>query len=180
MAVIKVELVNKDLTPVYFHTSSDIVYFNSRLTTGLTGKTVQDAIVGLNKRLSEMIVYNEDLMKQVVSMRSEVKSISDTMGSSTLHFTQAVSIKTDYWEATSKDQPPYTAVLKLPAVRATDVVIINPVQHADIGRAQKQLEAYNCISNLIIGDGTITLKCYEMKPMTSIPVQVVVFRTKGN
>lgn len=203
----KVELSDYMGTPVYFHTSADIVSFNKKYyseTTGPDGnitrigspfaaglskwlkmedagggKSVESAILALNARINYMIQLNEDLKAEVIKVQAETARVKETLGASTLMLTQASFIKADYFEATGKDEPPYTATLQVPAVRATDTVIISPVQHADINRAQAQLESYNCISNLIIGDGVITLKCYDMKPTTGIPVQIVIFRTKG-
>lgn len=196
-AIVKVALTDYRGVPVHFHTSADITYFNKHKLTGfrslwsktaddglLQGNTVEDAIVALSTRINAMIEYNEELENQVMEMKNEFAAIEKAFGSSTIMLTQASFIKTEYFEpenfqVTAKDEPPYTATLKVPAVKSTDIVIINPVQHTDVTRAQAQLESYNCISNLIIGDGVITLKCYEMKPLTGIPIQIVIFREKN-
>ena len=196
MGVVKVLLSDHTGTPVHFHTSADITYFDKRLLRGtkafggwdigsINGWSTETVIVELNNRINYMIECNEDLQKQVNSARKDMQDISNSLNASTVMTTQSSFIKPEYfepenYEATEKDAPPYTATIKVPAVRSTDVVIINPVQHADVTRAQAQLESYNCISNLIVGDGVITFKCYEMKPITGIPIQIVILRGVGD
>ncbi|WP_304411238.1 hypothetical protein [Bacteroides acidifaciens] len=187
MAVKKVELSDKNNVPVYFHTSADIVYFNPykykeayTVKQEFLGRTAEDVVLDLTRRVNEMIELNEDISKRFYEMKAECKKLEDALGASTVLYNQSAYISPDYFTGTDKDEPPYTAILKVAAVRSTDTVIISPVQNNDVPRAQAQLESYNCISNLIIGDGTITLKCYEMKPVVGVPVQIVILRTKGN
>lgn len=183
MAVIKMELSNYENTPVYFHTSADIVFYSSLKSKqeGLEAKTVQLAIEGVNQRVNDMITLMEDYNNKVSEAKSLCNKVTTMLSNMTTHFTQSTYIKPEFFEEIKGSSGVYyQAVLKLAAVQSTDIVIINPVQHHDPVNARKQLEAYNCISNLIIGNGTITLTCYEMKPLMGIPVQIVVLRKKGD
>lgn len=175
MGVLKVELSNKTKDIVYFHTSADIVYFNRRLTPGISGMTAEQAIVQLNERVNEMIILNEDMENQIKKMQTEVGKIGDSLGEKVTMFTLTSYINKDKFEATDGGAP-YTQNIVLTGVRCTDEVIVGPVQSANCEIAQEQLEAYNCISRQVTNDGSITLVCYQEIPKINIPIKVLVLR----
>lgn len=175
MGALKVELSNKFNQIVYFHTSADIVYFNRRLTPGITAMTAEQAIVQLNQRINEMIILNEDMENEIKEIQTKVDTISDKLGEKVTMFSLTSYINKEKFESTN-GKAPYTQKIVLTGVKETDEVIIGPVQSADYKVAQKQLEAYNCISRQITNDGSISLVCYQEVPTMNIPIKVLVLR----
>lgn len=175
MGAIKVELSDKYNNALYFHTSADIVYFNKRIAPGLDVLTTEDAIVQLNQRVNDMIILNEDMENHINMMQAEVDTISDKLGEKVTMFSLTSYINKEKFEATN-GKAPYTQKIILTGVRDTDEVIVGPVQSADFNVAQKQLEAYNCISRQITNNGSISLICYQEIPSINIPIKVLVLR----
>lgn len=175
MGALKVELSDKFDNVVYFHTSADIVYFNKRKAIGIDALNVEDAIVQVNQRLNEMIVFNEDIFNEMKEMRTLVNGVNDKFEEKVTLFSEVSYIGKDKFESTNGKQP-YTQKLIVTGVRDTDEVIVSVVQSADYNIAKKQLEAYNCISRVIVNNGSISLVCYEEKPTINIPVKLVIIR----
>lgn len=178
MGVKKVELSDKFNNAVYFHTSADIVYFNKWRTTGITGRTAEDAIIQLNDRVNEQIVALEDMQNAIDDMEAKVNRTSNSLGEKVTMFTQTAAIDAGKWEPVIKNSknPPYIQKVIFRGVRADDTVIISPVQNDDFNQARAQIESYNCISRMIVSDGSVTFMAYEMMPPKSIPVKIIILR----
>lgn len=175
MGALKVELSDKYDNVVYFHTSSDIVYFNKRKATGIDALNVQDAIVQLNERVNEMIVLNEDMQNQVASMKDAVLTMNDRFYDNYTGFTETSYINYAKFESTN-GKAPYTLTLEVTGVKQDDLVIVSPSQSASTQVGKQQLESYNCISRVVVSDGKLSFICYDEKPTMNIPIIVLVLR----
>lgn len=175
MGALKVEWSDNKDNVVYPHTSADIVYFNSRLTPGIDGYNAESAIVQLNQRVNDMIILNEDMEEHIKRMQAEVDKVSDVLSGRITMFSLTSYINKDKFESTN-GKAPFTQKITLTGVTSTDEVIVGPVQSADYKTAQKQIEAYNCISRTIVNDGSISLVCYQETPKINIPIKVLVLR----
>lgn len=175
MAAIKIELTNELKEIIYPHTSADVVYFNKRLAPGIDHINMEQVIVQLNDRVNSMIVLNEDMQNRVDEMWREVNRVNGVLGQRVTMFSLTSYIAKDKFEATN-GKFPYTQKIVLTGVRETDEVVIGPVQSADYTVAQRQIEAYNCISRIIVNNGSVSLLCYQDTPTINIPIKVVVLR----
>lgn len=178
MAAIKLELTDELKNIIYFHTSSDIVYFNSRLASGISSFNVQDAMLELNNRVNEMIILNEDMQKQVYEMRDKVVSVVNSMDEKVTMFSLTSYLARDGWKDTN-GKVPYTQKVITTGVKDTDEVLVGPVQSAEYNVAQTQVEAYNCISRTIVNNGSISFICYQDVPRINIPVKILVLRKEA-
>ena len=175
MGALKVELSDKYDNVIYFHTSSDIVYFNKRRAIGIDALNVQDAIVQLNDRVNEMIVLNEDMYNTVEMMKNTVIGVDNSLGQKVTMFTEVSYIGKDKFSATN-NKPPYTQKLIVTGIRDTDEVFVSIIQSAEYETAKKQLSAYNCISRVVVNNGSVSFICYEDKPTINIPVKLLIIR----
>lgn len=178
MPAIKMELTDHLKNIIYYHTSADVVYFNKRLAPGINSINTEQAIVELNQRVNEMIVLNEDMQNQINDMKTKTIQMSNTLGERITMFSLTSYISKDKFEPTNKGFP-YTQKIILTGVRDDDEVLIGPVQSADYIVAQRQIEAYNCISRIIVNNGSVSLLCYQDVPTINIPIKVLVLR-KGD
>lgn len=175
MAAIKIELTNELKEIIYPHTSADVVYFNKRLAPGIDHFNVEQALVQLNQRVNDMIILNEDMQGRIDDMWDEVEHVGDVLGERITMFSLTSYIAKDKFESTN-GKFPYTQKIVLTGVQETDEVIIGPVQSADYTVAQRQIEAYNCISRIIVNNGSVSMLCYQDVPSINIPIKVVVLR----
>lgn len=175
MAAIKIELTNELKEIIYPHTSADVVYFNKRLAPGIDSINMEQAMVQLNQRVNDMIIVNEDMAKEFASLREQVIKVGGVLGERITMFALTSYIAKDKFEPTNKGFP-YTQKIVLTGVRETDEVLIGPVQSADYTVAQKQIEAYNCVSRIIVNNGSVSLLCYQDIPTINIPIKVLILR----
>lgn len=175
MAAIKMELTNHLKEIIYPHTSADVVYFNKRLAPGINSINMEQAMVELNQRVNDMIILNEDMQNQIKDMQDRVTNVKNVLGERITMFSLTSYIAKDKFEPTNKSFP-YTQRIQLTGVLETDEVLIGPVQSADYNVAQRQIEAYNCISRIIVNNGSISMLCYQDVPTINIPIKVVVLR----
>lgn len=175
MGALKVELSDKYDNVVYFHTSSDIVYFNKRKAIGIDALNVQDAIVQLNERVNEMIILNEDMHNTIETMKNSVIGVGNSLGEKVTMFTEVSYIGKDKFTDTN-GKAPYTQKLIVTGIKDTDEVFISIIQSAEYETAKKQISAYNCISRVVVNNGSISLICYEDKPSINIPVKLLIIR----
>ena len=67
---------------------------------------------------------------------------------------------------------PYTQTISVSGITADDTPIVAPVYSETNATAILQQEAWNLISSIVTGDGSITLTCFGTKPTIEIPIQV--------
>lgn len=178
MGFLKVELSDRYNQPVYFHTTADIVYFNSRLTPGISGKTTESAIVQINQRINEMILLNESMERQIKTINERVETVEGVVGQKVQMFAVSTYVNKDKFEPTNGGVP-YTQNIVIRGLKKTDEIVVGPIQSAEYKTAKKQLESYNCISRIIANDGYISMVCYEDIPSLHIPIRILVLRKEA-
>lgn len=178
MGFLKVELSDRYNQPVYFHTTADIVYFNSRLTPGISGKTTESAIVQVNQRINEMILLNESMERQIKAINERVETVEGVVGQKVQMFAVSTYVNKDKFSPTNGGVP-YTQNIIVRGLKKTDEIVVGPVQSAEYKTAKKQLESYNCISRIITNDGYISMVCYEDIPSLHIPIRILVLRKEA-
>lgn len=67
---------------------------------------------------------------------------------------------------------PYTQILAVSGVTANDKPAISPVYSTTLATALLQKEAWNQIGKIDTGAGSMTITCFEDKPVTAIPIQI--------
>lgn len=71
---------------------------------------------------------------------------------------------------------PYTQMVAVAGILATDMPHITPVYDADSEKAMAQRDAWGCISRAEAAAGGIGFACFEDKPESAIPIQIEVMR----
>ena len=71
---------------------------------------------------------------------------------------------------------PYTQILAVSGIRASDLPHIAPVYDQQAETALAQKESWGCVSAGVAQDGGILFTCMEDKPETAIPIQIEVMR----
>lgn len=70
--------------------------------------------------------------------------------------------------------PPYTQVVSVSGIIATDYVVISPVYSSTLSTALAQKAAWLLVDDADTGSGNITFTCFGNKPVTEIPIQIKV------
>ena len=84
----------------------------------------------------------------------------------------SVTLTVNDWSSAA----PYTQVIGIDGILATDYPHITPVYADDIATALAQKEAWSMVCEAESGDDSITFTCFEDKPETAIPLQIEVNR----
>lgn len=71
---------------------------------------------------------------------------------------------------------PYTQTISAAGILASDNPKIGPVYSANHATALEQKEAWSCVGAAETGNGTITFRCFEDKPLSNIPIVIEVNR----
>lgn len=99
--------------------------------------------------------------------KAEANSYTDSR-----HITKTATITTTW----SGSAAPYTQVVTVSGILASDLPHITPVYSAAFATAVQQKEAWSMVNYAEAGDGKITFVCFENKPATAIPIQIEVNR----
>ena len=67
---------------------------------------------------------------------------------------------------------PYTQTVTVSGMLSTQTPVISPVYSATLATALLQKEAWNMVGKIITNNGSITVTCFEDKPITAIPIQI--------
>lgn len=76
---------------------------------------------------------------------------------------------TTSWTGTSA---PFTQTIAISGITSSDKPVISPVFSTTLATAILQKEAWNQISKIETGLNSITVTCFEDKPVTAIPIQI--------
>ena len=71
---------------------------------------------------------------------------------------------------------PYTQTISVDGILSTDNPIIDVILSDDTTFSKTVLEAWSNVSRIVTSDGTITVYCYDIAPIVSIPIQLKVVR----
>ena len=69
---------------------------------------------------------------------------------------------------------PYTQTVNISGITSDMVPVVDVVLSSSSSTAKDQLAAWACVGKIVTNDGSITATCYEEKPGTSIPIQLLV------
>ena len=67
---------------------------------------------------------------------------------------------------------PYTQTVAVSGITVNDEPVISPVYSTTNATAISQKTAWNCIGKIVTNAGSITVTCFETKPVTAIPIQI--------
>lgn len=91
----------------------------------------------------------------------------------TKYFT--ATIPTTGWSSAA----PYVLTINVGGILTTDTPQIAVVQSSDMETAKEQLEAWNCINNIITSEDSLICTCYDKIPTVEIPIIIKVVRSVG-
>lgn len=129
-----------------FHSSADVVAFDSTDVKNLNQSNVQDAIVQLNEKAEGKV--------SKIALNAVVKA-SDFTGDRA-PYTQMIHVE----GILETDNPDITAEL----------------DDNDVNLALAQRDAFGSITRILTADNTIVVQCYEDKPKVDIPLIIRVLR----
>ncbi len=69
---------------------------------------------------------------------------------------------------------PYTQTVAISGITAAMAPVADVVLSTVTATAKAQLEAWGCVSRMVTNNGSITATCYDTKPVTAIPIQLLV------
>lgn len=69
---------------------------------------------------------------------------------------------------------PYTQTVKISGITSDMVPVVDVVLSSSSSTAKNQLAAWACVGKIVTNNGSITATCYDEKPTTSIPIQLLV------
>lgn len=88
------------------------------------------------------------------------------------HFIKTATLSTT-WSGSSA---PYSQVVSISSILASDNPHITPVYSDTLNTAIKQKDSWLLVSRAVTGAGKITFYCFDGKPDTDIPIQIEVNR----
>lgn len=69
---------------------------------------------------------------------------------------------------------PYTQTVNISGITSDMVPVVDVVLSSSSSTAKNQLAAWGCVGKIVTNNGSITATCYDEKPTTSIPIQLLV------
>ena len=69
---------------------------------------------------------------------------------------------------------PYTQTVNISGITSDMVPVVDVVLSSSSSTAKNQLAAWACVGKIVTNNGSITATCYDEKPTTSIPIQLLV------
>ena len=69
---------------------------------------------------------------------------------------------------------PYTQTVNISGITSDMVPVVDVVLSSTSSTAKNQLAAWACVGKIVTNNGSITATCYDEKPATSIPIQLLV------
>lgn len=128
---------------------------------------------GLKKPEDGDFGSNEDFNYNADVIDAKLKTLTDADTTNANNIAALKTIRTatitTTWSGTSA---PYTQTVSVPGITASDTPIICPVYSTTNQTAVAQKKAWNLIGKIITNAGSITITCFEEKPVTAIPIQI--------
>lgn len=134
--------------------------------------TAQSEVNTINGALADLQGEVGTLSSSLASVADEIEAINTEIqsGAKRAAFTAVLSTN---WNGSSA---PFTQVVTVSGILASDTPHIAPVFSADNEMAILELEAWAMVNKAVTNSGSITFTCFEEKTTTAINLQIEVIR----
>lgn len=167
------------------HTSNTTVHVTTQEKVAWDGKADSAALTAHTGNTTTHITAAE---RTAWNSKADAAGMTSHTGNTTVHITAGersswngkaeksirytATLTTAGWSASA----PFAQTVTVTGILATDTPIIDVILSGTASTAILQSEAWGCVGRITTAANSITVYCYEEKPITAIPIQLKVVR----